>query len=66
MRIRIWDEGDYSYYELGEDMVIATFHGRHITGQYVNLRTCEKNWLDLAPGVKRMTRRQILGAQERS
>jgi bifunctional non-homologous end joining protein LigD len=45
VRVRIWDEGAYTSHEFGDDMVVVTFHGRRITGQYAIFRTRDKNWL---------------------
>jgi bifunctional non-homologous end joining protein LigD len=45
VRVRIWDEGPYTSHEFGEDMVIATLHGRRITGRHATFRTDGKNWL---------------------
>jgi hypothetical protein len=39
----------HMYHGFGDDMVIVTFHGKRITGRYVNVRTQEKIWLNQAP-----------------
>lgn len=45
VRKSTWDSGDYDEHEFGEEMVIATFHGRKVNGKYAIFKTGEKSWM---------------------